>query len=37
MTQGQLAGLVAKEKITQADADRQLEEMVGRITRSHQL
>ena len=31
MTQGQLAGLVAKEKITQADADRQLEEVVGRI------
>jgi 3-hydroxyacyl-CoA dehydrogenase len=31
VTQGQLAGLVAKEKITQADADRQLEEIVGRI------
>jgi 3-hydroxyacyl-CoA dehydrogenase len=32
ITQGQLAGLVAKEKITQGDADRQLEEVVGRIT-----
>jgi 3-hydroxyacyl-CoA dehydrogenase len=31
VTQGQLAGLVAKEKITQEDADRQLEEIVGRI------
>jgi 3-hydroxyacyl-CoA dehydrogenase len=31
VTQGQLAGLVAKEKITQEDADRQLEEVVGRI------
>jgi 3-hydroxyacyl-CoA dehydrogenase len=31
VTQGQLAGLVAKEKITQADADRQLEEILGRI------
>jgi 3-hydroxyacyl-CoA dehydrogenase len=32
VTQGQLGGLVAKEKITQEDADRQLEETVGRIT-----
>jgi 3-hydroxyacyl-CoA dehydrogenase len=32
VTQGQLAGLVAKEKITQEDADRQLEEIVGRIS-----
>jgi 3-hydroxyacyl-CoA dehydrogenase len=32
VTQGQLAGLVAKEKITQEDADRQLEEILGRIT-----
>src|SRR5215217_8041165 len=32
VTQGQLAGLVAKEKITQEDADRQLEEIAGRIT-----
>jgi 3-hydroxyacyl-CoA dehydrogenase len=32
VTQGQLAGLVAKEKITQGDADRQLEEVVRRIT-----
>src|SRR6185312_5987924 len=32
VTQGQLGGLVAKEKITQDDADRQLEEIVGRIT-----
>ena len=32
VTQGQLAGLVAKEKITQEHADRQLEEIVGRIT-----
>jgi 3-hydroxyacyl-CoA dehydrogenase len=31
VTQGQLAGLVAKEKITQADADRRLEEVLGRI------
>jgi 3-hydroxyacyl-CoA dehydrogenase len=31
VTQGQLAGLVAKEKITQEDADRQLEEIVGRV------
>ena len=31
VTQGQLAGMVAKEKITQEDADRQLEEIVGRI------
>jgi 3-hydroxyacyl-CoA dehydrogenase len=31
VTQGQLAGLVAKEKITEEDADRQLEEIVGRI------
>jgi 3-hydroxyacyl-CoA dehydrogenase len=31
VTEGQLAGLVAKEKITQADADRQLEEVMGRI------
>jgi 3-hydroxyacyl-CoA dehydrogenase len=32
VTQGQLGGLVAKEKISQADADRQLEEITGRIT-----
>jgi 3-hydroxyacyl-CoA dehydrogenase len=32
VTQAQLGGLVAKEKITQEDADRQLEEAVGRIT-----
>ena len=32
VTQGQLAGLVEKEKITQEDADSQLEEVVGRIT-----
>jgi len=32
VTQGQLAGLVQKEKITQEDADRQLEEISGRIT-----
>ena len=32
MTQGQLGGLVAKEKITQEDADRQLVEITGRIT-----
>jgi 3-hydroxyacyl-CoA dehydrogenase len=31
VTQGQLAGLVAKEKITQEDADRQLGEITGRI------
>jgi 3-hydroxyacyl-CoA dehydrogenase len=31
VTQGQLGGLVQKEKITQEDADRQLEEIVGRI------
>ncbi len=31
VTQNQLAGLVAKEKISQADADRQLEEVLGRI------
>src|SRR4051794_28982936 len=31
VTQGQLSGLVAKEKITQEDADRQLEEIAGRI------
>jgi 3-hydroxyacyl-CoA dehydrogenase len=32
VTQGQLGGLVQKEKISQDDADRQLEEIVGRIT-----
>ena len=32
VTQGQLGGLVAKEKITQEDADRQLAEITGRIT-----
>ena len=32
VTQGQLGGLVAKEKITQEDADRQLEEVSGRIS-----
>jgi 3-hydroxyacyl-CoA dehydrogenase len=32
VTQAQLGGLVAKEKITQEDADRQLEETLGRIT-----
>jgi 3-hydroxyacyl-CoA dehydrogenase len=32
VTQGQLGGLVAKEKITQEDADRQLEEILGRIS-----
>ncbi len=32
VTQGQLGGLVKKEKITQEDADRQLEEVTGRIT-----
>jgi 3-hydroxyacyl-CoA dehydrogenase len=31
VTQGQLGGLVKKEKITQADADRQLEETLARI------
>ncbi len=31
VTQGQLGGLVKKEKITQEDADRQLEEILGRI------
>src|ERR671922_2773488 len=31
-TQGQLGGLVKKEKIGQEDADRQLEEITGRIT-----
>jgi 3-hydroxyacyl-CoA dehydrogenase len=31
VTQAQLAGLVAKEKITQDDADRQLDEILGRI------
>jgi 3-hydroxyacyl-CoA dehydrogenase len=31
VTQGQLGGLVAKEKITQEDADRQLEEILGRV------
>jgi 3-hydroxyacyl-CoA dehydrogenase len=32
VTQGQLGGLVEKEKITQEDAERQLEEITGRIT-----
>ncbi len=32
VTQGQLAALVGKQKITQEDADRQLEEIAGRIT-----
>jgi 3-hydroxyacyl-CoA dehydrogenase len=32
VTQGQLGGLVQKEKISQEDADRQAEEIVGRIT-----
>jgi len=32
VTQGQLGGLVKKEKITQEDADRQADEIVGRIT-----
>jgi 3-hydroxyacyl-CoA dehydrogenase len=32
VTQGQLGGLVEKEKITRQDADRQLEEIVGRVT-----
>src|SRR3954463_15197500 len=31
VTQAQLGGLVAKEKITQEDADRQLDEILGRI------
>jgi 3-hydroxyacyl-CoA dehydrogenase len=31
VTQGQLAGLVKKEKISQDDADKQLEELLGRI------
>jgi 3-hydroxyacyl-CoA dehydrogenase len=31
VTEGQLAALVGKEKITQPDADRQLEEVLGRI------
>jgi len=32
VTQGHLGGLVQKEKITQEDADRQLEEITGRIS-----
>src|SRR2546421_11215871 len=32
VTQGQLGGLVKKAKITQEQADQQLEEIVGRIT-----
>ena len=32
VTAGQLGGLVKKEKITQEDADKQAEEIVGRIT-----
>jgi 3-hydroxyacyl-CoA dehydrogenase len=32
VTQGQLGGLVKKEKISQEDADKQLEEITGRIT-----
>ncbi len=32
VTQGQLGGLVKKEKISQEDADSQLEEITGRIT-----
>jgi 3-hydroxyacyl-CoA dehydrogenase len=32
VTQGQLGGLVQKEKISQEDADAQLEEIVGRIS-----
>jgi 3-hydroxyacyl-CoA dehydrogenase len=32
VSQGQLGGLVAKEKITQEDADEQLEEILGRIS-----
>ena len=31
VTEGQLGGLVSKEKISQEDADRQLEEILGRI------
>src|SRR5215210_1722085 len=31
VTRGQLEGLVKKEKISQEDADRQLEELIGRI------
>src|SRR2546423_12081103 len=32
VTEGQLGGLVKKEKITQEQADQQLDEIVGRIT-----
>ena len=32
VSQGQLAGLVDREKISREDADRQLEEIIGRIT-----
>ena len=32
VTQGQLGGLVKKEKISQEDADKQAEEIIGRIT-----
>jgi 3-hydroxyacyl-CoA dehydrogenase len=32
VTQNQLAGLVAKERVSQADADRQLEDVLGRIS-----
>jgi 3-hydroxyacyl-CoA dehydrogenase len=32
VTQGQLSALVAKEKITQEDSERQLEEIAGRVT-----
>src|SRR5215211_71211 len=32
VTQGQLGGLVSKEKISQEEADRQLEETLGRIS-----
>src|SRR5690606_21044001 len=32
VTQGQLAGLVKKEKISQEEADAKVEEIVGRIT-----
>ena len=32
VTEGQLGGLVGKEKITQEQADAQLEEITGRIT-----
>jgi 3-hydroxyacyl-CoA dehydrogenase len=32
VTQGQLGGLVAREKISQEDADRQLEEVTGRMS-----